>query len=231
MTLHGALVEVDDKGGYAIKELIICMALTTFLLSGCSLNYQSTASTPTSSSLPKPPTQAVGTPATPTRALVTPIGEREAIIAFTRQAVAIEGQHDALVRRAGSIVLNDLFVAGEGTVLPGASELRRRLLLLECPASVSHIKESLFEAYELEIQAANDSDPLKDNLYYPSVNRFNVDIALKQWPSSYRSSSPWIAAQQLRRDVYVKWAQLLRVHGIDPVSEGLAAAPTNFPRP
>jgi len=164
---------------------------------------------PTLTPTPTPTATPIPTP-TPT-AKADP--EREAIITFTRQALAIEAERAELMKfyayaNLGMYrdwVMRATFLKGVSATqytwaptdhdLAGMSALLSRLLLLDCPQSMQPIKDSLNHIYESEIQ----------------------QFLLRQTESSLNES--------FRSEVYIRWAQLLKQHGIDPVQEGLHLSP------
>ena len=188
----------------------------------------------------------------PTAPTPTPIPtvdpEREAILAFTREALEIEAQRSELVAWFATIEPTTLrfFVRlflpgvpegyyhdrgwGPAKDLEGMSALYRRILLLDSPQSMQAIKDSLNHIYDSEIEHGGlIPEVTKDNLDYwkakaaeypPYSTTYNYYMA--------RVDSSWGQLQALRRDVYTRWAQLLREHGIDPAKEGLTGL---FPQP
>jgi hypothetical protein len=158
--------------------------------------------------------------------------EREEIISFTQQALAVETEHDKLiVALLKEIAGFRTYTFLKGVLIPGwtemtsAPELKNKLLLLNCPTCMQPIKDSLIEVYRLEIQAAQHDRgtecgpglPPPHYQFYPRINHFNVGLVA---PSYDGSHSPWVIAQKLRRDTYIKWAEILEGHGIDPAKEG-----------
>ncbi|MDP3064852.1 MAG: hypothetical protein Q8O40_16870 [Chloroflexota bacterium] len=162
------------------------------------------------------------------------------MITFTREALQIEKERDELINLrsyyAGALVprffLNGHSQIGGLPELQSARQLKARLSLLESPQALQHVKDSLVEAYRLEIEAAqletqrelSDINDTSQPQFSPRIDRFNVDSYKKgQLPTTMSRDSPWVIAQELRRDTYAKWAQLLREHGIDPAKEGFTS--------
>ncbi|MBT9162148.1 MAG: hypothetical protein DDT27_00692 [Dehalococcoidia bacterium] len=171
--------------------------------------------------------------------------KREEIISFTRQALEIEAERNDLVEFALSRMFdfrNGIFLQGTGVLfktdppLAGVTTLKSNLMLLSCPPSMSGVKDLLMEAYRLEIEAVRLDEewridrlkPLSEERgslkrqFYLEINRFNVSGDL---PLRYDRHGPWIIAQKLRRDAYLKWVEILQEHDIDPAEEEFTAAP------
>ena len=190
--------------------------------------------------------------------------EQEEIISFTQQALEIEAKRSELMiffaglqdkygpSGAAWIMTRILFgvpatrlVKDAPSDLEGMVSLQNKLLLLECPQSIQHIKDSLVYIYNSEVQLA-ESDPklirpdvTKDNIGYFQQEFDRLDQQIKQQvqqdPSYYNRQefymrdyyaillkSSWGQAQKLRRQLYYDWAETLREHGIDPAEEGFA---------
>ena len=121
--------------------------------------------------------------------------------------------------------------------------LQNKLLLLECPQSLQPIKDTLVYIYNSEVQLAESDLKLirpkdnKDNIGYfqQEFDRFDQQIKQQKQkdPNYYNQQefrmrdyysfllkSPWVKLQLLRRDVYIRWTEILREHGIDPAEEG-----------
>ncbi len=127
--------------------------------------------------------------------------------------------------------------------LEGMTSLRKRLLFLDYSQSIQVIKDTLNDIYSSEVELAELQ--LQGEGYYvgafdsgipffgamlvlPEVNQQNIEFWLeeyKSWQFPASSSTllmnhPWVELQLLRRDVYTRWAEILREHGIDPAQEG-----------
>ena len=190
--------------------------------------------------------------------------EQQEIISFTQQVLEIEAKRSDLTaffaggsdltaflaseQRAVIKWLTELyFFGGVPTTallkdappsdLEGMVSLQNKLLLLECPQSIQHIKDSLVYIYnseislaELEFQMEEENSNLVPffgtRFVLPEVNQYNLEL----WKEKYESwqmpgvsqfmNHPWVKLQLLRRDVYTRWAEILREHGIDPAQEG-----------
>jgi len=59
-------------------------------------------------------------------------------------------------------------------------------------------------------------------LVLPPVNQYNVELWLEEYESdsAFLMKHPWVELQLLRIEVYTRWAEILREHGIDPAQEG-----------
>jgi len=115
-------------------------------------------------------------------------------------------------------------------------------LFLDCPQSMQTIKDVLKDVYSSEVELAELQ--LQGEGYYvgvfasgvpffgtmlvlPEVNQYNIELWLERYESwQFPASSstllmnhPWIELQLLRRDVYTRWTEILREHGIDPAEE------------
>lgn len=174
--------------------------------------------------------------------------EREAIITFTRQALEIEGKRNELMTYLSSlyppllpenlyggqrnlintfflkgISANSTFVNAPPSGIDGMTSLTQKVLLLDCPQSIQSIKDSLVYIYTSEVG-------LDYTKVYPDVTKDNVKARIEIW-SKYENISfggtpfadaLWVKLQLQRIDVYSRWAEILREHGIDPAKEGLA---------
>jgi hypothetical protein len=129
------------------------------------------------------------------------------------------------------------YIQGE-VELEGMTSLRKRLMFLDCPQSMQVIKDILNDIYSSEVELAEFQ--LKGEEYstlipsfgtmliLPEVNQQNIEFWLeyyksRQFPASSSTlllDHPWVELQLLRRDVYTRWAEIIREHGIDPAQEG-----------
>lgn len=134
--------------------------------------------------------------------------------------------------------------------LAGMTALLNRLLLLDSPQSMQPIKDLLTHIYESEIKEfqlgaaayrlASDRDASSiygrtsdlPYLYLPdtSITKDNVNdlkqkAATAQWDLvlQRRLAHPWAQLQSFRREVYIRWSQLLKEHSLDPAKEGFTA--------
>lgn len=191
--------------------------------------------------------------------------EREAMLAFTRQALQIEAERAELMQYfasqrgtgAPAVIYSWMgrafavgvpvgeYNPGPPHELAGMEALYQRLLLLDCPQSVQTIKDALSHIYDSELLTMALSGYGQTNTgygradtvdtVYADVTKDNVD----QWKQradaakaagsrspeqryyADRVESRWGRLQVYRGEVYVRWAQLLRDHGIDPAKEGV----------
>lgn len=206
--------------------------------------------------------------------------EREAIINFTRQALAIEAGRDELMSYFASVtpgggrkwLMSRFYLKGvtagkwspdPGRDLEGMASLQTKLLLLDGPQSLQAIKDSLSYIYASEIELfyweqAEDALDAYFNSYEPwkapgyssrpqplfSLGRrggISLTVTynnLDEWKQKFAESPPgsilsssyshtidstWFKLQSFRRDVYIRWSQILKGHGIDPAKEGFTA--------
>ena len=132
----------------------------------------------------------------------------------------------------------------------GMYELQGNLSLLTCPQSLQPIKDTLLYIYNSEIQLHQSQCEI-DNIYkrskdsqlylssipetfiWPEVTKDNIDYWKQMTntvaiiPHSYylrKFESKWVNLQLLRRDVYIKWSEILEQYGLDkPVPSGTSA--------
>ncbi len=166
--------------------------------------------------------------------------ERQEIITFTRQALEIEDERNELMayfasfplERYGTVqgwLVRRFLLEGVPTNLPatynaprsgleGMASLRQRILLLDCPQSMQPIKDALVYIYNSEVELA------EHDLAGPIINQDNLELwheDLSLNINFYISmDDPWLKLQLMRRDVYIRLAEILQEHGIDPAQEG-----------
>lgn len=111
--------------------------------------------------------------------------------------------------------------------IEGMSSLRNRLLLLGCPQSTQSIKDALDQIYDSEIGLAESQSSQKDLPWIPYFGSGLVLCEVTKDNLSYWRQydakvvqSEWFKVQELRKDTYTRWAEILQEHGIDPVQEG-----------
>lgn len=149
------------------------------------------------------------------------------------------------------ILIDSYFLEGVPTTavnapaseLEGMVTLRKQLLFLECPQSLQAIKQSLLEIYQVEIGLAEiqlDQENLPwlptfgDRLVLCELTIDNLSYWMQlaeQTPSwtalgmQYAKvvQSDWFKAQEFRLEVYTRWAEILKEHGVDPLEEGLTS--------
>ncbi len=115
----------------------------------------------------------------------------------------------------------------------GMKSLRNRVLFLDYPQSMQPIKDAFNYVYSSEVELAEREFqqgeeywpfvPFIGNwLVVPKVNQYNIEFwQEQQFPTaSPFLNHPWVKLQLLRREVYTRWAEILRQHGIDPAEEG-----------
>jgi len=205
-------------------------------------------STPTPSPTPSPTLVPTATPTPAPTATSTPDRERAAILSFTRQALAIENErYDVL--SLGSLYgdggAKAVFGGGgkiQGRQFSSAYSLMSEMSLLKAPSELQHVKDSLVEAYRLEIEALQleRANMAKVSPGYPyereflaRIDRFNVesDAPRSIYPNRANLRGPWVVAQKLRKDAYAAWLEVLRENGIDPDREGFTAWTIRPPNP
>lgn len=127
--------------------------------------------------------------------------------------------------------------------IEGMSSLRKRLLLVSCPQSTQSIKDALNQIYNSEIELAELQLIQKDLPWIPhfgnglvlcEITKDNLSYWMQlaeQTPSwtalgmQYAKvvQSDWFKAQEFRLEVYTRWAEILKEHGVDPLEEGLTS--------
>lgn len=140
--------------------------------------------------------------------------------------------------------LNRTGITVPSSTIEGMSSLRKRLLLLSCPQSTQSIKDALNQIYNSEIELAKLQLSTENLPWMPhfgnglvlcEVTKDNVGD-WKQLAEQYEPWTPigmqyaklvqsdWLKAQELRKDTYIRWYEILREHGVDPLEEGLTSS-------
>ena len=220
--------------------------------------------------LPPPAKEANPTDRNPLAAIrqMVPVlanSERDEMVAFTRQALAIEAERNALMgyfagleQRFGPLGSRQQV---NRWILPGISErqaeiwkvpdtfdglyfLQTHLLLLDAPQSLEPVKDSLAQVYASEIQLASNQSQssnisssideavalLDEGALYPrikpsttfvipQITKDNVAARQSSLRPGYRLGH-WGQTQLFRKQIYTRWAEILREHDIDPAEEG-----------
>lgn len=119
----------------------------------------------------------------------------------------------------------------------GMNSLRKRVLFLDYPQSMQLTKDAFNYIYSSEVELAErEFQQGEENsnivpffgttFVLTEVNQYNIEL----WQAKYESwqvpgvsqfmNHPWVKLPLLRREVYTRWAEILRQHGIDPAKEG-----------
>ena len=174
--------------------------------------------------------------------------EREEIVAFTREALQIEATRNrgvecfATAKNVGLFglfssawLLNGLRLKETEVceVFEGVASLHGRLLLLPAPQVLEPVKDSLAEVYAREVQIVRDQLHLDQQreigfaLVMPTVTKDNIDTIKQeaQYEGAFSRlkqlvESPWARSQELRKQIYDRWAEILQEHNIDAAEEG-----------
>ena len=128
--------------------------------------------------------------------------------------------------------------------IEGMSSLRNRLLLLDSPQATQAIKDGLLQIYSTELQQVQlqvELDDIIDRIFesgslisgprlvFPEITKDNFeDERKKEQPlgpamwGKLKTPSAWGQAQLLRQQVYIRWAEIQKEHGISLEKEGFA---------
>ncbi|MBT9140266.1 MAG: hypothetical protein DDT30_00842 [Dehalococcoidia bacterium] len=120
-----------------------------------------------------------------------------------------------------------------------------KLLMLDCPQSMQPVKDTLIYIYHSEIGQAQLQSQIRElqrelqsqirelhpetlwrggsiqELVYLEVTWDNLDHWRQKAQHGHffysrMVKSIWFSLQESRRDIYVRWAEILQEHGIDP---------------
>jgi hypothetical protein len=169
--------------------------------------------------------------------------DREATIAFTREALGIERQRNDLISLRqyyalpiaikffidGYKKINNTQISQLTKDMPSITALRAKLIFLSCPQGLENIRASLVEVYTLETGSAKaelgrlsdtNKGSLSDPQFYYEITYQNIDVGKTEISNP---GCDWVIAQELRRDAYIQWSQILKDNGVNLQKEGFTA--------